>query len=465
MATARPIARPTVPNLLIVMKLVMLGLLFLWPFRMILEAQHTDPLRAGLDRFVENYMVFSRLGPGYAREITPKGLADFNGLFRSDASVCWDLYIREPDSIRMTVTPEEYSRLARAQFHDRQPVLSFPQRCVHVAMEGNTAVVSLKKIHTVMDPADRPLRRNTSRLDITVDLSEGKPVILRIARGEKRITTDRVGVGMNTILWSNLLHSLTKPGRTIPGKGERFDDARFLSRVLFQWSGFAAFTPRQSGDKRWSFSAGLLYSYTPVWTEVRGYEREYPDTVQSMHSRLACTTYERAPDVGETHEFTRMEVPVMVRWNGWDGFYLQAGMGAGWMTSTCTVHAILSRTGGGLVTDLETGEKVFLDRDHEIDASDFGYFRNRASRVSTGNNHRGFINLKIAPGYERRFGRFGVGLEPNLSVGTNPFPLKPTEEAYRVFPEAGFHPLIESVSLPSVEVAFGVRCLVFYTLN
>jgi hypothetical protein len=210
------------------------------------------------------------------------------------------------------------------------------------------------------------------------------------------------------------------------------------------------------------FSAGLTWSYTPVWSAMHNYARSYPDTlVLKSGTHVACTTFERAPDVGERIEYTRFEVPLALKSYLSDNIYVKAGVGIGLSSATTYVHFELSRTGGGWVTNLTNQERVYLDQAHEMDNPEYGYFRNvsyqfRKERFTS----RVYLNLQLAAGGEVRYRFFGIGVEPNITFGMNPMAGKSSANDYTLGDPESYHSVMESIRKPWLDFSFGIRVVV-----
>lgn len=431
-----------------------------------LPAQQPGMSRHTLQRFVEEYIQHSRLGPGYSRDMSAETAERFTALFRRDALLCWDLYANSRDSLRVPLTPAEYIGLATRQYHNRQPVLDYPEKYIRIRTGHRNAVAHLRKTNLLMDADDHPTGRNTCDLRLEINLAGNQPVITHITAVEKSSPFRAAVAALNIMPWNNVTASLRNdPSVTLP-PNESFMALSITSRCLFQWEANAVFRLFPSWEKELLLTTGISYSYRPLWSAMQDYVKSYPDTVTGQDGKsLALTTFERAPDVGETMEYERFEIPVTIGSPITAWSYFRAGLSVGFIRGTTTASYYLSKTGGGDVTDLSSGQHYYLDPGQELDGAEYGYYRNRKFSYSfQAEAGRMFLSVMVAAGVEKRFGHFCLGAEPNILFGMNPLVVRHPVNDYTLGDPAGFHSILESVVMPEIEFTPGIRIRVCYSL-
>jgi hypothetical protein len=416
---------------------------------------------------VEDYMQFSRLGHGYAREMSPEIINRFILLFEKDAFLHWDLSKTSSDSIFLPLTPREYADLAQKTYSFRQPILDYQKVKIRLMPEGRHSVVRLTKINLVMDPGDKPVARNKIGLRLNINMDGDKPLIQNIVPDDPPPLVNRVSVGLNVIAWSNVLQSLTRKPAIRLAPGESYETLALTSGAMLQWGGMVELPVSGEEKHGLHFSTGIFYSLTPVWNAMTNYEKNYPDTLMNPSgTRFSCTTFERAPDVGETIEVTEIEIPLLLKTTINDWFSFQAGTAIGLVTGHSNVHYYLSRTGGGWVTDLTTMETVYLDPGHELDQAEYGYYRGKKFSFQKEKILSNLVvTLQAAACFKKEFGKFGAGMEPNISFGMNSYyPGTPVND-YTLSDPGSFQTILRSVKMPAFEVDFGIRFLISYLFN
>ncbi len=430
-------------------------------------AQQRDALSRRTENFLADYFQFSRLGPGYSRNMSPEAIDQFNALFADSATVCWDLFTYRSDSLQVRLTPAAYCVLAASAYRNRQPVLEYPPRRIRIRGNATRATVYLEKINLLMDGDDRPLGKNRVDLRMEIGLNREPPQILGITSEKRPQPLRSAALGLNVVAWSAAQRSITHAPAVHIGAGESYAALALPSRILYQWSALAELGPLGEGQHAPRFVTGLTWAYTPVWSVMSLYQKQYPDTITGASGqRYACTTFERAPEVSETVEFSRFEIPLQLKSYIIEGLYVKAGTVIGIITGRDAVRYQLSRTGGGTVENLQTHETVYLDRDHELDQPEFGYYRDRMYNFETTGFVRTFyIQISVACGFERRFGRLGLGFEPNLTSGMNPYTFKQISHSYPLGSQEGFRSILESTSTAGIEMAGGFRALIIWHFN
>ena len=449
------------------MKKWLISLIFLALFCFISAAQKQNSAYDKARKITSDYMQLSRLGPGYSRDMSQEIIDLFAAMFEKDAFLYWDLSRSEYDSLRTPMTIGEYTNLAKRTYRMRQPVLDYPPSKVRIRADASHAVVYLNKINQVMNDDDQPLRRTSTRLRMNINLDKEPPLIRDISKVPPDPFVRCIALGMNITVWSNVMHAITHEPAVTIAANETFRGLTLTSRTGFTWSGSIEMLINNDPERRLLFTGGISYSQLPVWSAMSSYEKSSPDTIESQEGTLyACTAFERAPDVGETIEVVRVEVPISLKTDVWKGFYFKAGMAFGYLYGKSEVNYELNRTGGGLVTNLSTGDQYYLDRDHELDQSEFGFFRHKVYHFAKDNVFDKFyLSIQVAPGFERQYGYIGIGVEPNLTFGMNPYSIRNPAHDYSLSSSAGFHSIVESVKMPAFECAFGLRILISYVFK
>jgi hypothetical protein len=449
------------------MKKRLISLIFFACFCFISAAQKQNPDYDKARQVARDYMQFSRLGPGYSRDMSQEIIDLFSGLFGKDAFLCWDLFRSEADRKRPPLTVAEYIALAGETYRFRQPVLEYPPAKVRIRTGNERAVVYLEKINRVMDDADQPIHRNAVRLKMDISLARERPLILDISEARHESFIRSISLGMNITAWSNVFTSLIHDPAVKIASNETYRELVLTSRTAFTWSGLAELRLTRDPDRELVFSAGVSYSQVPLWSAMSGYVKSIPDTIESQEGTLyACTAYERAPDVGETIEVIRVEVPLALKTGVWKGFYVKAGTAFGYLYGKSEVNYELSRTGGGLVTNLSTGDQYYLDPDHELDQPEYGFFRHKIYHfVKDRVFDKFYLSIQVAPGFERHYGNFGFGAEPNFTFGMNPYSIGIAANDYSLSSSGDFHSIVESIKMPAFECAFGIRVFISYVFK
>lgn len=431
------------------------------------EAQKSDPTRMKVDRIIENYMQFSRLGPGYSREMSPEIMDQFYALFEKDAFLFWDLYQSTGDSILPPLPCKEYIARAQKLYQQKQPVLDYPRIRIRIEPDENHATVYVEKVNQVMTTQEKTLRKNNVMLRINVNLSREQPLIQNIFEDRRAPFIQSISMGLNLIPWSNVLNALTKQTAVFVGSNERFTEIDVSAGTSFQVGGMIEMNFSRDHKNGLRFCTGLFYSQIPVYTVMQNYSRNFPDTLdKSSANPLACTTFERSPQVREKLVVKKIEVPLLFKTYLANWAYIKAGTALAYVTGYSDINYLLSRTGGGMVTNLATLEQFYLDENHELDQKDYGYYRDKHYDFPKKNVlNKVIFSLQFATGFEKQFNYFSFGIEPNISFGMNPLSVRSVPGNYHLNNIREFNTIVESIRMPAFEFTFGIRFMMSYVFK
>ena len=433
----------------------------------LIEAQQPAPSPAAVNKLVEDYMHLSRLGPGYSREMSQEIIDQFKGLFERDALLHWDLFRSPADSSSPPLTLTEYVNLAENTYGSRQPILDYHRVQVKFQPEGNKTTVRLEKTNQVMSGNDHPLYKNKVRLRLEINTDREKPLIRNIAEDRQIPFFSSLEAGINVVAWSNVFSALTEKPVILVAPDETYEGFAVTSGTQVQWGGNVDVILNRNTSGGILLSTGVFYSYLPLVTSMKHYSRSFPDTIngQSGHP-MACTTFERAPEVVEILEISKIGIPLQLKSCLNDWMYLKAGTVLSFVTATSVANYSLSRTGGALVTDLSTHEEVYLDPGHELDQASYGYYRGKNHHFRKGGVlNKLILAIQVAAGFEKRFGPVGFGAEPNISFGINPISKRSFTGNYQLNDAGSFSSILGSAQLPAFEFALGFRFFISYSLT
>ncbi|MCX6304025.1 MAG: hypothetical protein NT040_03565 [Bacteroidetes bacterium] len=428
------------------------------------EAQKSDATWQTVDKFVQDYMHFSRLGPGYSRKISQEIIDQYGALFEKDAFLYWDLYKSASDSLQPPLLLSEYVNLARKLYEPNQPLLDYPGMKITVQTDGKHAVVYLKKTNQIMDAADKSMYRNKIKLRIDVNLNREKPLIQNIAEDKRLPFFSSIILSFNYIAFSNVVAALAGNPVILTGPGEQYKELTITAGTSFQAGALLEMRVNRDTREGLLFSAGIIYSRVPLSSTMQGYSNRFPDTLDvNTGNPFACTTSERSPGVTEEMVVRKVELPLLLKayLNNW--FFLKGGIAVGYVTVTDDVNYELTRAGGGLVTFLNTHNQYYLDEDHQLEQKKYGYYRNKNFHFpKEAFLDKMTLSIQLAAGFEKKINDFSFGLEPNISFGMNPLVTRSMPDNYRLGTVSTFHSVFESVRMPAFEFSFGIRLLVSY---
>ena len=431
------------------------------------EAQKVDPASRNVEKCMQEYMQLSRLGPGYSRVVSADIIDQFNALFERDAFLYWDLYRSARDSLLPPLPVGEYVDLAKKIYQLKQPLLDYSGMKITVQQDEKKAVVSLEKTNQVMDPDDQPLFKNKVRLLVQINLDRAHPLIQNIFEDKRNSLVRSLSIGINYMPWSNVLNSVTHKPVIRVGSNEQIGEFSMTAGIPFQVGGMMEMRLNRDHRDGILFCAGIFYSQIPLFSVMNDYSNSFPDTLgESSGNPLACTTFERSPQVREKIVVKKIEIPLLLKSYLNDWIYLKAGTALCFVTGTADINYLLSRTGGGLITNLSTHEQYYLEKDHELDQKDYGYYRNKNYHFPKDRFlDKMILSFQLAAGFEKQFNYFTFGFEPNVSFGMNPFSKRSLPGNYELNTIKGFHSIIESVKIPAFEFAFGIRVLISYVFK
>jgi len=428
------------------------------------HAQKSDPGYQKADGCVQEYIQLSRLGPGYSREMSRDIMDQFAALFEKDAFLYWDLYRFTADGFFLPLPVNEYTDRAKKMYDQKQPILDYPRVRIKIMQDGKHAIAYLKKINQIMDSRDNPMFKNRINLRMNINLTREQPLIQNITEDKRLSVVNNIAVGIKYIAWSNVFNSAIDKPDILLASNEQFNEFNMDAGPSFQESAMLEIRLNRERKDGLLFSTGISYSRVRVSSTMISYSKSFPDTLDKTSGNpLSCTTYERSAEVNEKIEITKIEIPLLLRSRitGW--MYLKAGTALGYVTASTKVNYKLSRTGGGVVTNLTTHEQYYLDEDHELDQSNYGYFRDKNYHFPK----EKFVNklvlsIHLAAGFEKQLGYFSIGLEPDVSFGLNPLSKRTLPGNYQLNNIAEFNSILESTIMPAFEFAFGIRLLISY---
>ncbi|MDP1621217.1 MAG: hypothetical protein Q8M08_02650 [Bacteroidales bacterium] len=427
------------------------------------KAQKADQTCIKVDKFVREYIHFSHLGPGYSRDISQDIIDQFGILFEKDAVLYWDLFRSSSDMSHSTLPVTEYVDRARKFYAPKQPLLDYPSVKTSVSWDGKHAVVRLVKINKIVDVEDQILNINRVKLKLNINLAGDEPLIQSIVEDDRLSFINRFSIGYN-VAWSNVLSSVTGNPVIRIAPDVQFGGFKTTSRMFFQYGVMLEIRLNRVRREELLFSTGIFYTKLPITALMSGYSRSFPDTLdKTTPNPITCTTFERSNEVTEKIIVSRIEIPLLFKACLNDWFYLKAGTALGYVKATSLINYELSRTGGGLITDLSTQNQYFLDKDHELDQGYHGYYRNK--RYHFPNDRfldKIILSIQLATGFEKQLNYFSFGLEPNISFGMNSLSKRSVSGNYYLTSIKGFHSILESVKMPAFEFTFGIRLLISY---
>jgi hypothetical protein len=442
-------------------------LMFVMFINCLCHAQKPGPANLRANKCMEAYMQLSRLGPGYSRDISQEIIDQFKSLFARDAFLHWDLYRSVSDSLLPPLPPGEYVDLVRKTYGQKQPVLEYPFLKISLRQDGKFATVALTKINQIRRENDLTLYKNKIKLLVYLNLDKEPPLIQNIVE-DKRISLIRsIPLGVNVIVWSNVIHSLANKPVINIAANEEFREFNITTGISVQYGAMLEMRVTKDLKKGLLFSTGIFYSWLPLTTTMTEYSRSFQDTLDRQTSNpFTCTTYERTPIANEKIEITKVEIPLLFKSyiNNW--IYLKAGTALGFVTVNTDAWYSLSRTGGGWVTNLATQESYYLDQDHELDQAVYGYYRDKNYHFPKDKFiKKTILSIQAAAGFEKQVGYFSFGVEPNFSFGINPLSVRSSPFSYQLNDIKVFHSILESIKMPAFEFEFGIRFLISYVFN
>jgi len=428
------------------------------------EAQHGDPTRLKAERFILEYMYLSRLGPGYARDMNDETAQQFRALFSPDALLRWDLNRSPAGTIDHLLTPGEYTDLARETYDLRQPVLLFGEPRIRLFEGGKSATIYLRKLNIIMSPDDRPLYANRIDLQVSANLAAGRPLITDISKDIRPPVIRSLFFSLNFPAYSSAPAAVAQSPCLAGASGVEFTRVEVKTGKAMEAGMGLDLNLNRNEKNILIFSTGICYSQFPVFSKVTGYSLGIPDTVAVKSGNpLACTAFERSRAVHEKVLVRKIEVPLSFKSyiNRW--LYIMPGVSVGYATGKSNVVYMLSRTGGGLVTELGSQQQYYLDREQELDQPEYGYYRDKhyhfPKKQVIG---RMILSFRLAAGFEKRFSDLSISVEPNAVFGMNPLVARPVEGTYKLDRVKDFHSFLQLVSMPAYDFSIGIRIVVSY---
>ena len=431
------------------------------------KTQSSNPVYQKAEKCVQDYMDFSRLGPGYSRDISGEIIDQFYSLFERDAFLYWDLYKSLNDNLPPPLPIREYVDLAVKMYAPKQPLLDYPRVKINILNGGKSAVAYLKKTHQILDGDDKPVVKNTIKLQLSINLDNENPLIQNIAEDKRKPFVRSISVGGNFIVWSNVFHLMTTYPVVGTGPHETFRKFNLSSGMHFQRGGMFEMRLNRRVGEGLLFATGIFYSETHLRAVMSEYTNSIPDKLeQHSDQAISLTTFERSPRVQEDIAITKIEIPLVFKSYLKDWVYLKCGTALGYVKGISGVNYAVSRTGGGLVTNLSSQNQVYLDIDHELDQVQFGYYRNKEYHFYKENFlNKMVLSIQIAAGFEKQFNYFCFGVEPNIAFGVNPVSTRSSPGSYQLTNVGDFHSVIELLKKPAYQFSFGFRLLISYVFK
>jgi len=443
---------------------VRLSFVFFLAFSLKCVAQPDDPARVKAERFILEYMYLSRLGPGYARTMSDETVQQFRALFAPVARLRWDLYRLPGDTIAHPLTPFEYTELAREIYDSRQPVLHYSEPRIRLFEGGKSATIYLRKLNILMSPDDRALYANRVNLQVTADLASGRPAITEISKDPRPPVIRSLFFSLNFPAYSSALATIARSPGLASASGMEFNRTEVKTGKALEAGLGLDLNLNRNERNILVFSTGICYSQFPVFTNVTGYSLGMPDTVVvKSGNQLSCTAFERSRAVHEKVLVRKIEVPLSFKSYIKPWLYVMPGLTVGYATGRSDVVYMLSRTGGGLVTELTSQQQYFLDREQELDQPEYGYYRDKHYNFPK-KQVIGRMNLsfRLAAGFEKRFSDLCISVEPNAVFGMNPLLSRPAAGTYSLGNMKDFNSLIQLIRMPVYDFSFGIRLVVSY---
>ena len=411
---------------------------------------------------VHDYMLFSRLGPGYSRNMSDDVIFQFSSLFTRDAWVSWDLNRTPADSLPLSLPVAEYIEMARHLYFPKQPVLEYPRIKIRIREDGLQATVFIRKVNNVMGEKDQPEWKHKIKLRMTIDLAGKDPLISGIIRDDRPPVVEGLTMTGNYIIWSETMAALTNDATVVLHTDQHCQQTRFSSTPEVQFGGLTGFRLNRERPAGVILTTGLFYSSVTVSAVMTAYIKSNADTLdRTSPAPLACTTFERSGEISEQTTLSRYEIPLLmkIRLNRWS--YLNVGPALDFVYGSSMIRYTMNRTGGGEVTNLATGDKFLLDEEHEIDLSVYGYYRNKQICFPKDELFSGaLLSLKLGFGFEKQAGDFSFALEPNISLGMNSLTGRNGGKAFTLTTPAEYHSMLLSADLPSLDFTVGIKLLI-----
>jgi hypothetical protein len=315
-----------------------------------------------------------------------------------------------------------------------------------------------------MTEDDQPLYKTRVHLRLQVSLKEEKPLIQSIMPDKRNPFIRSIPIGLNVVAYSNVVNSITTQPVIYLAPNESCEMFQMSAGIAVQYGAMVEMKVNKDVQNGLLFSTGIFYSKTPISASMTGYSKQYPDTLENQAGEhFSCTTYERSAYVNEEIEVTRIEVPLLLKsyFNKW--VYFKAGTALGFITGNSNISYNLSRTGGGLVTDLSTHQQYYLDQAEELDQAEYGYYRDKKYHFPQDKVvNKMILTIQMAAGFEKQIGDFNLGIEPNMTFGMNPLSARSVPGNYQLSDITEFNSILRSTKMAAFEFTFGFRFLISY---
>jgi len=438
------------------------------------EAQFNKGVHEKIVKAVGDYQDYSslgRFGNAYVDETT---ITYFKNLFEPDANLFWDLY--KPGSARIIflLTVDEYVDSILKVYRGRKPIVDYGNFHIDIKASGKTAIVYLHKNNYLPgkhDSGTYRLKKTGVNLRILFNIKNDSVYIQNITE-DTRFTRIR---GFYFEGSCKLFSTVSGPifssplSSVIPRKVSEYS---FRNQTAFGLG--VNFDLRLTRKKRDGFliSTGILYSDFTIDVQIRGYSNYARKILDSGTHQFELSVFDRSNYISENIKMSGFSIPVMVKWYFTHSMYLKTGSVFSMLKGVSRVHYFLSHTGGGRCILLDgnilpgnEGKWFYLDENHELNASQFGFFSNREFSFSTSLNLEKIqLSAEFSIGIEARVKTFLLAVEPWLSFGLTDLTMNSRDMNYILYPETEYHCFLETCRSIRLNAA-GIKFLIGKIFN
>jgi len=379
---------------------------------------------------VESYKTLSGLNQGgYSREISEDAIDKFYLLFERDASIYWDLYKVQPDSISQLNFRQYIDRIKEVYFL-KSPVLQYEKEPKYQMSDDNrSCIVYLVKINTIYNENDKPIRTNTIRLRLNIAVKESAATIRGIFEDKRNTRVRSISPTLNYIAWDNVDNSLKNDPQSMISM---FSSGGVSVEVTRQINFGASADIRLNREVRDGMNINLAVFYNQVSYHftTSNYTNSFDAILDTSSANpFSLTVFDRTTGSGadtginETLKVTSIEIPITVKKYLNPYIYFKGGVQLSFTSANTDINYMLNRTGGGLLTNLANPEEWrYLDKNNElVNIENYGFFSNELFSFNKEQDiKRIAASVVLGFGIEKQFTHFSFGIEPIVKIGINP---------------------------------------------
>jgi len=393
------------------------------------------------------YIQVSSLGPGYSGEMAQEYIDEFLSLFEMDAFLFWDIQIKK-DTVLPPQSIYEYIDNAKKLYAPKQPVLNYDAPKILLSDDLKTAVVYLTKFHILTDSLNKAYKKNTYKLKFRLNLYASGAKIQSIEQDKRNTRVRSIFLVGGYTFYNNVSSFLigSPESAAIPAPA-----GSFTCSISPAWFAGAGLDIRFNKDKfdGLLFETGLYYSASRITFNIGPYENKTRQVLDAGSANpFEVTVFDRSQAVTEVLQTYNIALPLAIKYYFNSYLYVRGGVTINYMMGTLKADYSLSHTGGDTAVNLTTGNSVYIPPDKELSGS-WGFFRDSTYQYSgTPDIKLLYFTLVTGVGFEKKFNKWSIGIEPSLFVGQNPLSSSGASGAYDLYSKDNYQSFIQTMDLP-----------------